>query len=49
MKFTRKQIKKIFQIFDSYGIVLIDNDSRWDNIQLIDEDYFIEKLEEALN
>jgi len=48
MKFTKKQQKKIFETLNHYGIVLVDNDSRWDNIQVIDEDYFIEKLEEAL-
>jgi len=49
MKFTKKQRKRIFQVLDNYGIVLVDNDSKWNSIQVIDEDYFIEKLEEALN
>jgi len=49
MKFTKKQRERIFQVLNDYGIVLIDNDSKWDSIQVIDEDYFIEKLEEALN
>ena len=49
MKFTNAQRKRIFKTLENYGIILVDNDSRWDNIQIIDEDYFIEKLEEALN
>jgi len=48
MKFTKAQQKKIFKTLENYGIVLVDNESRWDSIQIIDEDYFIEKLEEAL-
>ena len=48
MKFTKKQIRSIIRTLTQYGIVLVDNDSMWNNIQYIDEDYFIEKLEEAL-
>jgi len=48
MKFTEKQKKSIIKTLNHYGIVLVDDDSKWNNIQLIDEDYFFEKLEEAL-
>jgi len=48
MKFTEKQKENIIKTLNHYGIVLVDDDSKWNNIQLIDEDYFFEKLEEAL-
>ena len=48
-KFTIKQQKKIMKTLNDYGIILIDDESSWNNIQLIEGEYFIEKLEEALN
>lgn len=48
MEFTKRQRDKIIDKLIDYGIVLVDKESTLFNIQLIDEDYFIEKLEEAL-
>jgi hypothetical protein len=49
MIINEKQRRKILEKLNDYGIILVDNDSKWDNIQIIDEDYFFEKLEEAFN
>jgi hypothetical protein len=53
MKLTKMQknkiIKNIIQKLKDCRIVLVDDEtSEWNNIQIIDEDYFIEKLQEAL-
>ena len=49
MKFDLVQRTAIIKKLQDYGIVLLDNDSTWDNFQIVDEEYFFEKLEEALN
>jgi hypothetical protein len=50
MIINEKERKKILEKFEYYGIVLVSrDDSKFDNIQYIDEDYFFEKLEEAFN
>jgi len=45
MKFTKAQQKRIFKTLENYGIILVDNDSRWDNIQVIDEDSMQEEFD----
>ena len=47
MKFDLVQRTAIIKKLQDYGIVLLDNDSTWDNFQIVDEEYFFEKLEEA--
>ena len=49
MRFTKRQVDKIIDKLIDCGIVLLDRESTVLNVQLIDDDYFIEKLEEALS
>ena len=49
MKFDLVQRTAIIKKLQDYGIVLLDNDSTWDNFQIVEAEYFFEKLEEALN
>jgi len=48
MKFNIIQRTAIIKKLQDYRIVLLDSESTWDNPQIVDEDYFFEKLEEAL-
>lgn len=48
MKLTEKQADKIIQKLNECGIDLIQSNSKYDNIEIISEEYFIEKLNEAL-
>jgi hypothetical protein len=49
MKFDLVQRTAIIKKLQDYGIVLLDSDSSFLDPQLVDEEYFFEKLEEALN
>lgn len=49
MIINQKERNKILEKLEYYGILLVSNDSRFDNIKYIDDEYFFEKLEEAFN